>query len=167
MIHILEEHFHDKAKAQVLRCLVLLADVVVVDYWCYSSHWFRSCVTGTTSTVFSSGRTINPETTTLELIQVQKILYRYPHDRGGYVYPCSTFYQRMIKIQVNLTAAKQEKRAFLRGKSTDRGSVVLFPAPQTASYSGDTAKRWQAGTGKIYFWSRFWTIHQLLTCSLI
>lgn len=94
MIHILEEHFHDKAKAQVLKCLVLLENVMMLDYCCYSSYWSSSCVTGTTGTVFSSGRTIDPEMAALELIQAQKNLYKFPHDREGYVYPSSTFYQR-------------------------------------------------------------------------
>lgn len=128
MIHILEEHFHDKPKAQVLKSVVLLANVVMMDYWCYSSYWASSCVTDTTGIVFSSGRTINPEMAALELIQAQKILYKFPHDREGYVYPSSTFYQRTIKIRFNLTAAKQEKRAFLREKSTGWWSIFFVPS---------------------------------------
>lgn len=164
-LHILEEHFLDRAKAQVLRCLVLLANVVMVDC-CYSSYWFSSCVTGTRSMAFSSGRTINPEIVSLELIQIQKILYKFPHNREGYVYPSSTFYQRTIKIQINFIAAKLEKRTFLRGKSTGWGSIFFCSLlPKQLSKVETQGK--DDKQAKIYFWSRFWAIHQLLTCSLI
>lgn len=74
MIHILEEHFHEKG--QVLRCLLLLANVMIVDY-AMVSLWFISYVTGILCIVFRSGGAINPEITTLELLQTQHILYKF------------------------------------------------------------------------------------------
>lgn len=135
VIHILREHFHKKAKVQVLRCLLLLADMVMVEYRCYSSCWFSSYVTGIISTVFSSGGTINPEITTLELVQAQQILYKFPYDREGYVYPASTFYRRITKIQVNTFPARQEKAFLRRGKYRFRKSFffLLFLPAQMAS----------------------------------
>lgn len=51
---------------------------MIVDYWCYGSSWLISYVTGILCTVFRSGGAINPEITTLELIQAQQILYKFP-----------------------------------------------------------------------------------------
>lgn len=171
MIHILEEHFHQKAKVQVLRCLLLLADVVMVDSRCYSSRWFSSYVTGIISTVFRSGGTINPEITTLELVQAQQISHKFPYAREGYVYPSSAFYWRIIKIQVKPIPAREEKRAFLRrGKSTELGSLSLFFCSLPSKWLPKVETRGKDNKRcieKIFSWPRFWAIHQLLTCSLI
>lgn len=112
--------------------------------------------TGILSTLSRSGGTINPEITTLEMVQVWQILYRFPYDREGCVYTASTFYRRIIKIHVNPIPARQEKRAFLRGVYRFKKTfffIFLFPKwlPKVEVQGKGDKKCIE----KIYFWPSF------------
>jgi len=92
--------------------------------------------------VFRSGGTINPEITTLELVQAQQILSKFPYNKEGYAYLASTFYGRIIKLQVNPIPARQEKAAFLRRVYRFRKPFFYFIFfPQMASESASTRRR--------------------------